>query len=262
MSLEPSAKRQRVDDGGVAAYIAPNVDQGRIDELSAKIRALPPHTIQAIATAIVIQDSSGVLASLIDLEHARFQEQERVRAAQAISFAKYVGQADYILNEKYSRLSGSKQYDASGDAQAALEAMLNAIVKRTKDISAYTTKKSAVETMRSIFETVLESGGIIGREVRNDCYDWDSKFLQVMGKFTEEELERLATEDGGTWVEQFRALVGSASSYGVLEKLQESLDDLESYQAEEDEAEDEDEDEDDGDGEEDQTQDEAAENRD
>ncbi|KAJ4389007.1 hypothetical protein N0V93_006469 [Gnomoniopsis smithogilvyi] len=235
MSQEPSAKRQRVDDGSLTSHAAPSFNQDRIDELSAKILALPPNTVQAIATAIVIQDPSGELASLIDLEHARFLELERERASKAISFAKYAGQADYILNEKYSRLSGSKQYDASGDVQAMLEAMLNAIVKRTKDVSAYATKKSAVETMRSIFETILDSGGIIGREVRNDCYDWDSKFLQVMGRFTEEELERLATEDGGAWVEQFRALVENASNYGVLKKLQESLDDLESYQAEEDE---------------------------
>lgn len=244
MSHEPSAKRQRVDDGSVATHgrVVPAINPGRIEELSAKIAALPPSSIQAIAKAVVLKEPSGYLARLVDQKHLQYQEQERARAAQGISFSKYIDQANYVLNEKYARLSEPKQYDALGDAQSAVEGMLIAIVKRTKDFSAYDTKKSAVETMRSIFEILLESESLIAHEVRQDCADWDRKFLQVMGRFTEEELERLITEDEGAWLERFRELVETARNYNLLEKLQESLDDLEAYQAGADEDEDEDED--------------------
>lgn len=244
MSHEPSAKRQRVDYGsGVAAHVAPAIDLERIEQLRTKILALSTTTIQAMAMAVVMREPSGFLAALVEMEHAQVQEQERARAAQPVNFSKYVDQADYVLNEQYEHLSGSKQYDAAGDAESEVGEMLDAIVKGTRDFSVYATKKSAVETMRSIFEIMLEAGGVIGKEVRKDCYDWDSRFLQVMGRFTEEELKRLATEDGGAWVEQLRALVGNANGYCILEKLQESLDDLQSYQVgHEDEDEDGDED--------------------
>lgn len=244
MSHEPSAKRQRVDSVGTHARIVPEFNLGRIEELSTKIAALPPSSIQAIAKAVVLKEPSGYLATLVDQKHLQLKEQERARAAQGISFSKYIDQANYVLNEKYARLSETKQYDALGDAQSAVEGMLIAIVKRTKDFSAYATKKSAVETMRSIFEILLESESLIAHEVRQDCADWDRKFLQVMGRFTEEELERLITEDEGAWLEQFRKLVEIARNYDLLDRLQESLDDLEAYQAGTGEDEDEDEDED------------------
>lgn len=243
MSHEPSAKRQRLDDGSIATHtrIVPEISLERIEELSAKIGDLPPSVIQAIAKAVVSKEPSGFLARLVDQKHLQLKEQERARAAQGISFSKYIHQADYVLNEKYARLSESKQYDALGDAQSAVEGMLIAIVKRTKDFSAYATKKSAVETMRSIFEILLESESVIAHEVRQDCADWDRKFLQVMGRFSEQELQRLITEDQGAWLEQFRELVENARNYNLLERLQESLNDLEAYQAGADEDEDEDE---------------------
>lgn len=247
MSHEPSAKRQRVDDGSSPDQPAPATSVERVIDLRAKFLALPSETVDGILTSIAYAEPYGLTARLIDEAYARTQEQERSRAARAISFAKYAGKADYLFNERYERLSGSKQYNAAGDVQSAVEAMLGDIVKRTKSLSVYATKKSAVETMRSIFEVMLDSGGVIGNEVRNDCNDWDTKFLQIMGTFTEDELQRLATEDGGAWVEQFRALVQNANEHCVLKALQESLDDLESYQAgakdEEEEDEDEDEDE-------------------
>lgn len=227
MSQEPSAKRQRVDDGSVPAYTDPISYQQRISELDLKIKFVDPLVLQIIAARVTREDPWGLAASAIDEEYQRYEEAERARAARAISFAKYVYKADYILNKKYSHLSDSEEYDASGEAQATLEAMLNTIVKRTTGSSAYATKKSAVETMRSIFEIMLATGGVMGKEMRKYCYDWDSKFLHVMGEFTLEELQRLANEEGGAWVDQFRVLVSKAKSYGILERLQESLSDLE-----------------------------------
>lgn len=200
----------------------------RIAIVQAKIRCMEPETVQEIAAQFVPLDSSGILSRWIDIAHA--QAQARVRA-QTFNFGKHARQADYVLNKKYERISGSNQYGAAGDAQEAVEAMLDDIVARTREDSVYPTKKSAVETMRSIFESVLDSVGVIGKEVRDDCDDWDAKFLKIMGTFTEYELERLATEDDGAWVEKFRALVAKANGCCILEKLQESLDDLDSYQA-------------------------------
>lgn len=245
---EPSAKRQRTNDNSTSDALFPALasEPERIISIQDKIRAMKPEAVQERAALFVSLDTSGQFSLWMEQHFAKDQANER---AQTFNFAKYVQKADYVLNEKYDHLSGSRQFDASGDAQGEVEDMLDKIVAKTKKNSNYATKKSAVETMRLIFETMLEASGEIGRCVRRDCYGWDAKFLKVMGTFTEGELEQLANEDEAAWVKELHETVGKVNGYCILERLQESLDDLKAYQAggdsDEDEVEeDEDEDED------------------
>lgn len=228
MSSEPSAKRQRINAQGLSANPRPAAGQQRLEELNARLESLPHVSLLALAKEVCLNQPFGPLALAIDGEHARITHRERTRA---VNFDHYSKSAWYEMNQKYAKLSGSRQYDAAGDAQSAVADMLNTILEKTKEHSSYPTKKSAVETMRKIFKSLLLANDVVGHEIRKDCWDWDNKFLRVLGKFTEEDLQRLATEDDGAWVEKLREVVGLANGYCILEKLQESLDDLEAYQA-------------------------------
>jgi len=247
---EPSAKRQRTNDNSTSDALFPAFasEPERIRSIQDKIRGMNPEVVKERAALFVSLDTSGQFSLWMEQNFANDRANER---AQTLNFAKYVRIADYILNDKYDHLSGSKQFDASGDAQAEVEVTLNVIVAQTREHSNYATKQSAVETMRLIFETVLDAGGEIGRCVRQDCNDWDAKFLKVMGTFTDAELEQLANEDDGAWVEKLRGTVSNADAACVWQRLQESLDDLEAYQSGSDGDEDEGESEDDEDEDED-----------
>ena len=125
--------------------------------------------------------------------------------------------------------------------ESTIGEMLDSILDRTDENSSYGTKKSAIETMRKILKSVLLAEDVIGREVRNSCYGWDAKFVEVIEAFDSNELERLVTEDDGQWLEKVRELVKLANDYCILGKLKDGLAMLEGeYEEDEDEDESED----------------------
>ncbi|KAK1759963.1 hypothetical protein QBC47DRAFT_117659 [Echria macrotheca] len=101
-------------------------------------------------------------------------EEEEDRNAVATNFDRYSKDAWYLLNKsRYTRLSSSKQHDASGDVFDQIVDCITAIREAITPASSYGTKVNAIETLRKIAKTILVSDDILGYEVRKQ-FQWDS----------------------------------------------------------------------------------------
>lgn len=97
-----------------------------------------------------------------------------------INFDQFSKSAWHSLNTSYyTKLSSSKQYDASFDAYSAVEDCVQAIRKQVKANSSYGTKLNALETLREIADTVLSAGDTLGREVRKE-FQYDNCVVNAM----------------------------------------------------------------------------------
>ena len=126
----------------------------------------------------------------------------------------------------YSRLSGSKQYDASFDASASVVGCINQIVKRSPKEASLGTKKSALETLRKIGKSICLSGtSTLGHEVRK-TFQYDTcltdAMYNILKTMSVEEREKElmhAPEGEKNWYEKVCELVKLAKGYCVFEGL-------------------------------------------
>lgn len=242
----PASKRQRAVIGprAVERVPAPLTPQ-QTEALKSKVDALPVATLQAIILAHASSQQKETLLEAVERTHQALIERERNRV---INFDHFSKEAWYLLYKKYARLSGSREYEATFEVAASIEQMIGDINSQTTENSSFGTKLSAVETLRKIFKSTLLEEGQMGKQVLQNCYGWDDKFVDVLALFTRTELDRLcAWDDGrGPWIEKLQEVRDLAESRCVLERLGEAVD-LVSGEPEEDEnddCEDEDEDED------------------
>ncbi|KAK6081015.1 hypothetical protein SCUP515_03157 [Seiridium cupressi] len=120
---------------------------------------------------------------------------------------------------------GSRDYDASFDVESSIDDMFCDMVSQTHVHSSYGTKFSCIETMRKIFRSVLLSQSQMADEVLRTNPSWDAHFLEALGKFHVEDMERLARDEGGAWVEKLKEVMESGGSC-YFESLQTALDEL------------------------------------
>jgi hypothetical protein len=105
----------------------------------------------------------------------------------------------------YTKLSSRKQYEASWDAQAAVEKCIQAIADRAYATSSYGTKLSALETLRKIAKTVLLTKDTLGYEVRKQ-FQYETILADTM----------LAIAESMTEDEQLRAGENNPDGKGTL----------------------------------------------
>lgn len=128
------------------------------------------------------------------------------------------------LNYRHSRLSVEEQLDVALEVADVIEGLLDQIVEYTPKNGTLATKKSALETMRKIFETTCLSGGHTAHEVRKNCYGWGGKLLEVLDVCSDDELDALVDDE---LLDKFDGVVDLAMDLGILYELQEGLDILE-----------------------------------
>ncbi|KAK3987177.1 hypothetical protein QBC44DRAFT_310585 [Cladorrhinum sp. PSN332] len=159
------------------------------------------------------------VASMVTHLYGQKLAREAAEAAKVIDFSHYIEKAWHELAIKYDHLSSSKQYDRSFDAGEAVNRMLDAILDTVTMDSNYGTKLSAINTYREIFNCMLQSGGVIGKRIRNDgIYDWGSRLLKLTYKFSGDDTDAMLSSEEG-WVEKWEQVHKEAESYGVEDEL-------------------------------------------
>ena len=143
-----------------------------------------------------------------------------------INFDQYSTSAWDILNTSwYTKLSGSKQYDASGDVCDKVGKCVKKIQKQVKANSPYGTKMNALEALLEIADTVLSAGDTLGYEVRKQ-FQWDdcvpAAMMAIAEFMTPEERLKAGQNSGGrngTLLERIDDVEGEAKGL-CIEGLQ------------------------------------------
>jgi hypothetical protein len=222
------------------------MDESQKKRLHGIVSSLSPSLVAALLLNAASMDPTGMVAQSIEHQHQMIIDAEKARV---IDFDHYSEAAWRELNQDVGGWDGADEFGRVGDVETAIEKMLHAIYRATKEHSSFGTKKSAVETMRKIFKSLMLGNDQIAHEVRTTCYGWDAMFVAVFNRMTDLEKAKLALEDDGAWAEKFREVVKLANAYRVMEKLGEPLDELDSYWHEDsEEYDEEDEEEDEGAG--------------
>jgi hypothetical protein len=171
MSVEPPpAKRQRADT----------------------LLAVPSSTTPPIRTmlgAFTAEEQKNLLFAIasshpavVRMLHQRYVEKLATDAAKVINFDQYSKSAWYILNVKYSRISGSKQCEVAGDAFREIQDTLRTIEDLAPAHASFGTKKSALETLRKIGKSIcLGRTDVLGSEMIKS-FQSDGAFVSIMLK--------------------------------------------------------------------------------
>jgi len=205
-----SSKRQRSNTNGDAT--TPSMDFTPIISLlpSATIRALLLDAAQAhpdIARAIVSS-------------HADILAAER---AKVVDFDPYSKNAWYELNVRYDKLSGSQQYDVAHEVEDSITGIIKSISRQTPDHACFSTKRSAMETLRKIGKTICLGNGCIGHEVHkgfqyNSCLE--DAMLRIVEGMSEEERDDLVCEAAdGEFLDKMVELGALKKGYCLFEGL-------------------------------------------
>lgn len=127
------------------------------------LAGLSESDLRALLSAVLPLESTGLVESMV-IDH--YIEGKAREQARIISFDSYSKTAWHAINTKYSRLSGSKQYERSWDVTEEVMGCVGAIRNQVKASSSFGTKLNALETLRKIAKTILLSNDTLGHEVR------------------------------------------------------------------------------------------------
>jgi len=202
------AKRQRTDSMG--GFTLNNVDYDSI------IKLLPPAIVHDLLVSAA-KECPEVGERIIS---ARDQLIAAERA-KVIDFDRYSKSAWYTLNVAYSRLSGSKQFDKSGEAANDVVDTIESIANATPGHASYGTKKSALETLRKIGKSIcLSCTDVIGHEVvKHFQYETclEKTMLQIAKGMTAAEHADMMRS--GEFEVKLRELEDLAKDHCIFEKL-------------------------------------------
>ena len=184
MLASQSVKRQRTNTIGaaVSAAILPAQfsDAPIISDHSTIISTLPEQIVRKLL-ALAAQKHQDVQTSIVN-------EISRIRAVEAskvIDFDHYSKSAWKIISITYSRYSGSRQYELSGEACNEITDIIDTIDNETPDHASLSTKKSALVTLRKIGKSlVLGPSDCLGSEIRK-YFQWNSCLEKTMLRIAE-----------------------------------------------------------------------------
>lgn len=217
IAVMESRKRARADAAGSSPLTntIPSFSTtdrgGNSNQLNSALRRQPSIPDYDVRTAFEALPQSDLVDCLVKLaannpamarwarnRYHSILEKER---AKVINFDCHAQTVWYILNEKYSSMSGSKQYDMAGDAESEIDTLIDGISSQVKGSSSWGTKVSAIETLRKIIQFVCLSYDTLGHEVRKDYSGPNAAtgaMIQVLGCLTEVEREGMCAVDDGT----------------------------------------------------------------
>jgi hypothetical protein len=206
-----STKRQRTNTIGAASASG---SYGSIPPLDPVINALPAELVrEMLSTAALMHED---IAELIVSQHNKIVVAAR---AKVIDFDHYSKSTWKAINITYSRLSGSKQYEFSGEAASSVSNCIKAIGKEAKDHASFGTKKSALETLRKIGKSIALGDDTIGHEIKKQ-FQWENcleeTMLRIAKGMTAEERAKMFTKE---FKEKLEELEDLAEDHCIFEKL-------------------------------------------
>ncbi len=66
-------------------------------------------------------------------------------------------------------------------------------------------------------------GSRIGREVRDNAYEYDANFVRAVGKLTDGQRRKLKALEDGKWVKTLQELIELANAYCNFPELQKAM---------------------------------------
>ena len=228
---ERALKRQRADSNGTAVKA-----DNTYSHLATAISELPEDTVRQLL--------ASAAASHADVANSVRTTVGLIRTAQSrksVDFDHYSKSAWKVLNVKYSRLSGSHQSDASGDAYHAVIECIENIQRECPTFASFATKKNALEVCRKIGKTICLSGDVIGREARG-LFQSDDTLERTMAAIAESltsaERKAVLTDEWYDKLDELINLAGESCIFENLELVLNVLEEEEHEDAEPDEDED------------------------
>ena len=199
-------------------------EASRAAQLPALLATLDNKTVQDILLHVATRDSK--VATLIEDKATRIRKAEQAKVINFDSHSKTVWKT---INVTYSRLSGSKQFEASGEAFRGILTKIKDIRDRSPAHANLSTKVNALETLRKIGKTIaLSAGDTMAREIRLSFQRnsiLEDTMMGIVQSMTAEERETTSYEphEDVTWIEKLEELKGIADGYSLFESLDEVL---------------------------------------
>ncbi|KAK4207110.1 hypothetical protein QBC37DRAFT_102427 [Rhypophila decipiens] len=138
------------------------------------------------------------MASSIKAQHDALQGEEfqldalSNRRHRENLFAEDIRTAIFELGLRLPDYPPAEQRERADKVTTAIEEILESIADQVEGSDPWEKKYDGLEAIRTIFEEVLGSAsGVVGNEVRKGVFTWGIHLVNVIGKFTEEELEEL-----------------------------------------------------------------------
>jgi len=214
----PQASRSGSTSAGPAAAAAGSRPPTRT-QLSSTIRSLDCKALETL-----LLDAACTHPAVAQSITSHVAAERAAEASKVHDFDHYSKSAWYSLNKEYARMRCSRQFEVGHDVASSIERMFDTMVKQSPAHASYGTKRSAVETMRKICQSiVLADPSELAKVVRNNVYGLGAHMATVLKGFTAQELDRLVTEDGGSWPGKLDEAVKLAESYAIMDDLNEAL---------------------------------------
>lgn len=131
----------------------------------------------------------------------------------AFDFEACAAEVDFIINHKYSSLSGSKQYEKAFDAFHEIQALISVIAKHVGSESPFMGKVRALRALINIGLSVVGSeGDVVAHEIRT-LFASDDEIPKLIVSIVKS-VEKPARSKMG-FEDELASLVEDAQSYGI-----------------------------------------------
>ena len=198
----------------------PSIDRAQASRIAKSIATLKPDIVANLLLEAAIGNPD--VATLVKSHAASVKQSERTID---VDFSHHSKSVWKTINVTYSRLSGSKQFDASGDALHSVVKVIKEIRKQCPAHVSLNTKFSALETLRKIGKTIaLSAGDVVAHEVQKD-FQRDSiledTMMGIIQSMTPEERESTSSEphEDVTWIEKLAELKEIADERCLFEDM-------------------------------------------
>lgn len=154
----------------------------------------------------------------------RLADEKAQEAARVVDFASHCVRAVNELTCHHHRLLGGfAQWDRAFATAPVLEAIVADIAAQVKGWSSYETKRNAVSVIHDIIDCMLRAGNFFTNE---KVKPWGQSLIGVVGAFTADDRERLATEEREGWVGAWKSTIVRAEEWYFEEtlRLREAMD--------------------------------------
>lgn len=198
----------------------PSIDRAQASKIAKSIATLKPDIVGNILLEAAIRNPD--VATLVESHAASVKQSEQ---AKVVDFSHHSKSVWKTINVTYSRLSGSKQFDASGDAFHSVVKVIKEIRKQCPAHASLNTKVSALETLRKIAKTIiLSAGDVVAHEVRKEFQSdsiLEDTMMGIIQSMTPEERETASSEphEDVTWIEKVAELKEIADENCLFEDM-------------------------------------------
>ncbi|OXV11034.1 hypothetical protein Egran_01207 [Elaphomyces granulatus] len=173
MDARTSAKRVRADSGGTALLLPSGNANPAAGSSQVSATSVDADTLQAMLDKLPSSWKNGALLQAAlkypDVRQMVFTEMQITEGREnrrIIDFDYHSRSVWKSLNVTYSKLSGSRQFEAAFDVQSSIDSTIETITKQCQRPSSAQTRRNGFEVLRKIGKSILLSGDTLGHEVQ------------------------------------------------------------------------------------------------